>query len=267
MDKILILLKEQFEHWRTIFRIAKYENKASYQGHHLGMAWQILNPILQISVFYIIFGVGLRSGEDVNGVDFLPFLVVGQASWMFMSACVNAGSSSIRRKLSLVAKMKFPISILPTIVIAGQLNAFFVKLLIGIVIAAFTGVFPSLYVFQAIYYFVAMIIFLICVGFFTSTVSILFSDFQFLLSTLMRLIFFTSGIMFPLEELTGRLGAVLRLNPFQYIISGFRNAFLFQEPIWGRTNQTIFFWAFTLFIALIGAHLHLKFRERFTDFT
>jgi len=267
MDKIWFLLKEQFEYLNIIFRIAKYENKASYQEHHLGVAWEILNPLLQVTVFYIIFGIGMREGEDVNGVPFLVFLITGQASWMFLSSCVVQGSSSIKGKLSLAHKMNFPLSILPTIFIAKNLKAFFVKVLISVITAAFFGIFPTIHWLQFIYYFVAMLVFLMFVSFFTSTVSILFLDFQFILATIMRLIFFTVGIMFPLEELRGRMGALFRLNPFHYIVSGFRNVLLYQESIGGRGNQTLFFWAFTLFIGLVGAHLHLKFREKFTDFT
>ena len=267
MDKIWLVLKEQIDHLGVIFRIAKYENKASYQGHHLGVAWEILNPVLQISVFYFVFGIGLRDGGDVNGVPFLVFLVIGQASWMFMNNCVQQGSTSVKGKLGLISKMRMPISILPTIFIVNKLKPFFIKMLIGIILALFAGIFPTLHWLQFIYYFAAMIVFLLFIGFLTSTINILFSDFQFILNTVMRLIFFTSGIMFPLEEICGRVGVLFRMNPFHYIISGFRSALLHQENFWERGNQTLFFWAFTLFIGLIGAHLHLKFRMRFSDFT
>ncbi|MCL1990904.1 MAG: ABC transporter permease [Defluviitaleaceae bacterium] len=266
MDKIWLILKEQLEHLTVIFRIAKYERKASYQGHYLGRLWEILNPILQTLVFYVIFGIGLRSGAPVNGVPFLAFLTVGQASWLFMNSCVQGGSQSIKKKLNLVSKMKFPISILPTIFTVGKLNAFFIKMLIGILIALFSGILPTVHWFQVIYYFIAMILLVLLIGFLTSTISILITDFQFILSTVMRLIFFTSGIMFPVEDMRGRLGAVLRLNPFHYIVSGFRSALLYQENFWERGDQTIFFWAFTLLVGLVGAHLHLKFRARFSDF-
>ena len=265
MNNIWIIIKEQLQHLRIIFHIAKYESKASYQGHHLGVAWEILNPILQTSVLYLIFGLGLRDRSDVDGVPFLPFLVVGQAAWLFMNNCVQQGSKSVKGKLNLISKTKFPISILPTIFMVGKLKAFFVKLSIGIITAFFSGIFPSFQWFQFIYYFIAMILFLLCIGLFTSTVNILFSDFQFILNTLMRLIFFTSGIMIPLDEM-GSIGEMLRLNPFHYVISGFRNVFLYQVNFWERGYHALFFWTFTFFIGLIGAHLHLKFRAKFSDF-
>ena len=266
MDKMWLVLKEQLDYLSIVFRIAKYENKASYQGHHLGMVWEILNPLLQVSVFFLVFGIGFRGGVDVNGVPFIVWLIMGQASWMLMNSAVQGGSISVKQKLGLVSKMKFPISILPTIIIVTRLKPFYVMMVISIMGALITGVAPTLHWFGAFYYFIAMTFLLIFMGFLTSTINILFNDFQFILTTIMRLIFFTSGVMFPLEDMQGRLGDLLALNPFHYIVSGFRNSFLYQITFWDRGRQTLFFWAFTLFIGLVGSHLHLKFRARFSDF-
>ena len=267
MDKIWLVLKEQFDHLKIIFRIAKYENKAVYQGAYLGGAWEILNPLLQVLTFYLIFGIGLRSGGLVNGVPFLVWLVIGQASWMFISGCVNGGSTSVKGKLALVSKMKFPISVLPTILIISKLKSFFVVLGLGLVTAfLMAGILPTLHWLQFIYYFIAMIVFLLFLALLTSTVNIIFNDFQYILGVIMRIMFFLSGIMFPLEDMQGRLGALFQLNPFHYLMSGFRGIFLFQMNFWERPNQTLFFWAFTLMVGLIGAHLHLKFRAKFSDF-
>ena len=81
MNKVWLLLKEQFCNSGIVYRIAKYENKASYQGHYLGLAWEVLNPTIQIITFYVVFGLGLRRGDSVNGVAFIAWMLVGMAAW------------------------------------------------------------------------------------------------------------------------------------------------------------------------------------------
>jgi len=266
MNKIWLLLKEQLNNIGIIHRIAKYENKASYQGHYLGLAWEILNPTIQIITFYVVFGLGLRQGDTVDGVEFIAWMLVGMAAWFFMNKSILDCSMSVQRKIGMVSKMKFPVSILPTITIASQLKTFFVMLALAIASALFVGIRPTWHWVQFVYYFVVMLVFLFFSGVLTSTITILVRDFHFMLQALMRLLFYVSGAIMVISEMfPGRLGRMAFLNPFYYIISGFRNVLLYQGEIW-RGAPSLFFWIFTLFIGLLASHLHLKFRSRFMDF-
>ena len=267
MEKIFLILKEQFSNIGIIYRISKYEKKASYQGHYLGNAWEILNPTIQILTFFVVFGLGLRGGDDVMGVSFIAWLMIGKSSWFMVNKSILGGSTSVQGKISMVSKMKFPISVLPAITVLRQISAFFVMLMIGIVSSYFSGIIPTIHWLQFFYYFTAQFIFLYYVGILTSTITILARDFHFILQAIMRMLMFISGVMMVVHEIApGRIGWMLSLSPIFYLINGFRDTFLYQRFFWERGLQTMFFWTFTLLIALIGSHLHLKFRSRFMDF-
>jgi len=267
MNKIWLLLKEQFDNVGIIHRIAKYENKASYQGHYLGLAWEVLNPTIQIITFYVVFGLGLRRGQSVDGVAFIAWMLVGMAAWFFMNKSILDCSISVQRKIGMVSKMKFPVSVLPTIVIVSQLKTFFVMLALGIASALLVGVYPTIHWIQFIYYFIAMLLFLFFVGVLTSTITILVRDFHFMLQALMRLLFYVSGAIMPISQIfPGRLGWLSLLNPFYYLIGGFRNVLLYERTVWEFSSASWFFWIFTVLIGLLASHLHLKFRSRFMDF-
>lgn len=266
MNNFWLVIREQIEYSNVIFRITKYEIKALYEGHRLGIAWEIINPLLQILTFYVIFGIGFRQEREVGDVPFIAWLIIGKAIWFYLNGCIQRASNSVKRKLSMASKMKFPLSILPTITIVSRLNGLFVMIGVGMLIAIFSGLFPTFYWLQIIYYFIAMIVLVFAISLFTSTVAILFLDFDFILSTIMRFMMFTSGVIIPLEPLRGRLGAVMRLSPFFYIISGFRNSLLYGVSMFDRGPETLMFWSFTLLVGIIGAHLHLKYRNRFSDY-
>ena len=109
--------------------------------------------------------------------------------------------------------------------------------------------------------------FLIAFGIFNSAVSVLVRDYHILLQSVMRMLFYISGVLFNFE--TGGFPPigirVLQLNPFFYVVSGFRESMLGQGWFWQRPTLTIEFWLIVLFFLLVGSHLHYKFRSRFVD--
>jgi len=266
MENIWVIIKEQILNFKMIFRIASYEKKASYDNSYLGLGWEIINPILQTYILFIIFGTGLRAGRSVNFVPFFSWMIIGKTCWFYMNGCILSGINSIKNKLTIASKMKFPLSILPTITMVRRLDSFFVMLILSIIIARTSGITPSIYWLQFIYYFLCMVLFIFAVNIFTTTVTILIGDFEYLIVTIMRFAVFVSGVMIPLEEMTGRLGAVLRLNPFFYIINGFRFTFLTATAFYSQPRNTLIFWSIVLFFGITGSHLHLKYRHRLTDF-
>lgn len=95
MTFIYQVLKEQLDNRHLIFRLAAYELKSKYQMHYLGMLWQFLNPVLQISVFWFVFGIGIREGAPVGDTPFFVWLVLGLVPWFYISATVTQASNSV----------------------------------------------------------------------------------------------------------------------------------------------------------------------------
>jgi teichoic acid transport system permease protein len=84
----------------------------------------------------------------------------------------------------------------------------------------------------------------------------------------MRFMMFFSGVIWRLDESFPRWFArLMDLNPFSYIITGFRYTFFGQALFWQHWETTIFFWLLILLIAIIASHLHLKLRAKFIDLT
>ncbi|KRK98160.1 ABC-2 type transporter [Secundilactobacillus odoratitofui DSM 19909 = JCM 15043] len=266
MKEVITLFKEQFESLGIIFRISSYEDRASYQSHYLGLVWEYLYPLIQISIYWLVFGVGLKHGQN-SGVDYLPWMVIGITPWFFMNRATLDASKSIYQRAGMVSKMKFPVSALPTIKIVSNLSSFWTMLVVSVIVGLLYGIRPSVYWFESIYYFFCMIMFLLAFGIFNSAVSILIRDYHVLLQSVMRMLFYISGVLFNFE--TGAfpptVTRLLQLNPFFYVVSGFRESMLGQGWFWQRPVLTIEFWLFVLFFLLVGSHLHYKFRSRFVD--
>ena len=268
MREVLAVIKEQFSSAGIIFRMSRYEDKATYQSHYLGLAWQILNPAIQVGIYYLVFGLGMNQGRKMNGFEFIVWMLVGIIQWFYINSSVMGASNSIYRQVGMVAKMKFPVSALPTINIVSNLSSYLPMVVIVILTMLNFGHMPTVFWLQGFYYFFCMFVFLIAFGVLNSTITVLVRDYHIALQSIMRLLFYVSG---PIWDLDGRglpvmLVRILKFNPFYYIIEGFRDSFLYQRGFWEKPEYTIVFWSLTLLVLVIGCHLHMKFRARFVDF-
>lgn len=271
MLKIKTILKELLTHLNLIWTVARYNNKAALQGHYFGLVWEFLNPLIEIGLNWFVFSA-IRNRRPLYfggyEVPFLAWMLVGMSAWRLMNRATLSGSQSVQKKIKLVSKMQFPISTLPAMEIASKMTAYFVTLGIVIIILLFNGITPTIYWIQSIYYWFAMFVFIYFLALLNSTLTIAFRDYHQILAPIMRLLFWFSGVVWRLDEMEVIPRWFVRamdLNPFSYIITGFRNAFLSGEFFWQHWETTLFFWLLVSLIAIVASHLHLKLRAKFID--
>src|SRR6056297_2739769 len=106
--------------------LARKELKVKYKDSVLGFVWSLLNPILYLIVFSLVFSEILR----VQVPDFGIFLLSGLLAWNLFSAGVSAGTASIVGNAGLVQKVWFPREILPLANLAAAVVHFFLQLLV-----------------------------------------------------------------------------------------------------------------------------------------
>ena len=267
LKEVGIVLREQLANLSVIFRMSN-EEKATYQSHYLGVLWQVLNPLIQVGVYYLVFGLGVNGGNMVDGVPFLVWMLVGITAWFFINSAVMGASNSIYRNVGLVSKMKFPVSVLPSVSIVSNLTNYVWMMAVLFLVMLKYGIHPSIYWIQFPYYFVCMVLFLFSFGIFNATLTTLVRDYHIMLQSVFRVLFFVSGPIWNIENrnLPIWLVKILKLNPFYYIINGFRDTFLSKGWFWEKPNYALIFWLILSLFLIVGSHVHLKFRARFVDY-
>ncbi|AJT66744.1 ABC transporter permease [Streptomyces chattanoogensis] len=108
----------QRRHFITAFATAKVT--ATYTTAKLGQLWQVLTPLLNAAVYYLIFGVLL--GTKNNVPDYIPFLVTGVFVFTFLQNSVMTGTRAISGNLGLVRALHFPRACLPVSFCLAQLQ-------------------------------------------------------------------------------------------------------------------------------------------------
>jgi teichoic acid transport system permease protein len=234
--------------------------------HHLGVLWQILNPAIQIFIYWLVFGLGIRGGKPIGDIPYLIWLLCGLIPWFFINPSLIQGSNSIFTKINLVSKMKFPVSILPTLTIVSNSVNFFVMFVILLIIIFINGITPNIYFLQLPYYFLCLFLFLFSFTLLFSTFSAIIRDFQSMLQTVMKMLFYLTPILWDTNKLPETIQDLLKLNPIFYLIEGFRNTLLFKTWFFEDLGYTMYFWTINLLIIFLGSLIHIKYRKKFIDY-
>src|SRR5690625_6212817 len=86
MKSVITVLKEQISNFYLIRRLSLYELKSKNKSNYLGMAWEVINPAIQILIYWFVFGtLRNRAPVEVNGteVPFFMWLLAGFFLWIF----------------------------------------------------------------------------------------------------------------------------------------------------------------------------------------
>lgn len=123
--------------WAYRHFIAAYSNAklvASFSNARLGQLWQVLTPLTNAAVYYLIFGLVLKQNSIPN---FIAYLTAGLFIFNFTQTAVQNGTQSITGNLGLIRALHFPRACLPLAVMLTQFQQLIASLvvLVGIVLA------------------------------------------------------------------------------------------------------------------------------------
>lgn len=272
MKSALLVLKEQLNNFYLIRRLSLYELKSRNKNNYLGMSWELINPLIQMLIYWFVFGtIRSRAPIEMNGIEvpFFHWLLAAFFIWIFCYQSIIQGSKSIYTRLRLLSKMNFPMSVIPNFAIFTNFYIHLILLIIAIVFFQFTGYYVNIYYLQFFYLIIASFCLLYSIALITSTLSTLVRDFHMFLNSTLRMMLYLSGVLWPITLLSDfpTLMKIMMLNPLFYLVEGYRAAFFGTEwyfiSHWG---YTLIFWSIVLVLFIIGSLLHVKFRRHFIDF-
>lgn len=262
--RVLTLPVEIFQNRRLIMKLAKNDFKTKYAGSYLGIFWAFVQPVVTILVYFFVFSVGFRSGA-VSNVPFVVYLVSGLVPWFYIQDYLNSGTNSLIEYSYLVKKVVFKISVLPMVKAISALfvHAFFVA--ITILIAVLYGINPGPYVIQVVYYFFAMFMFGLGIVYGTCAIVIFFRDLTQIINIILQVGVWTIPIMWDISIISPKLQWIFKINPMYYVVNGYRESIYGHTWFWHDLGQTVYFWAVTLILFVIGTVIFKRLKVHFAD--
>lgn len=227
------------ERWRSILsyryllrNLVVRNLKARYKNSALGILWSLLNPLLMMLVFTVLFtfrGTATR--------QFPVFVLVGLIPWTFFTGSVVSGSTSISGNSSLVKKVYFPRELLPTSSLLSNLINFAIAFVVLVVFLYAYGLGLTVHALWVPAILVTQLIFTLGLALMLSALTVFYKDILMILDVVLLAWFFLTPIFYSLDSfgtavtvlgVTFNPAQVMRwINPMASLIDGYRTV------LWG----------------------------------
>ena len=268
MNDVISLLKEIVTRRKLIWDLAKADFKKRFVGSYFGMVWMFVQPLVTVLIYFFIFQLGFKSVPPVPGVPYVLWLVPGIVPWFFYSEALNCITGCLQEYSYLVKKVVFQVEILHVIKLISCLLVHGFFLLIMLIMALCFGKLPMATWIQILYYSFAASMLALAFGYLTSAIHVFFKDMAQIVSICLQFGMWLSPIMYQETMFSADypwIVTVLKLNPFYYIVAGYRDSILTGNWFWERPTLTVYFWGVTLVIGFAGLKVFKRLRPHFSD--
>ena len=230
--------------------------KTKYKQTAIGIGWAVLQPILTMLVFTIIFSTLIDFPTD--GIPYFAFIYSTLILWVFFSSTLNSGSMSIVSNYQMITKIYFPRILLPlSLVIAGLLDyAIAFVLLIGMML--FAGIPFTLWMLLIFIPLALTILLSAGMCFWLSALSAKYRDVQYITPFFTQLLLFASPIIYAWSTVTNYKW-ILVWNPLAGIMS-MQRYMTFGHP--SIPSEIIYTSLIISFLVFFGGMVYFKHYER-----
>lgn len=237
--------------WLT-YELITRDLKLRYRGSALGFAWTLLNPLLFMGVYVLVFGVYLRIGIP----NYALYLLSGLLPWAWFSNALLQGTSAILDGRMYVGKTIFPAEVLVLVPVCSNFVNFLFSLpVLVVVVFLFHGklgapllALPAIVAVQTIL--------TVAVLFFVATLNVFYRDFQQLMTYAVMLLFYLTPIFYQLSAVPPTIRAFVEASPITVLVHSYQQIFYSNE--WPDLAS----FAYLLFAALVLLGLGHAFFKR-----
>ena len=238
--------------WRDI--------KVLYAQTILGFSWAILQPVVQIVIFTIVFGKVAKLPTD--GIPYILFSSVGIIPWTYLSQSMNVSSQSLVSGQAMLGKVYFPRLIFPLAPILSKLVDFFISIVVILCLFIYYRVLPTWNILLFPFFLVLMILISAGVGMWLSAMAIRFRDVKHAMPFALRMLMYTAPIVYSASSIPDKYRIWYSFNPIVSVIEGFRACLLGTPVPWGFILPGVFS---TLVLVVSGAFYFKKMEKIFVD--
>jgi lipopolysaccharide transport system permease protein len=238
--------------WRDI--------KLRYKQTALGVAWAVLQPLLQVAVFTIFFGrLGGMEEYLPQGMPYPVFALCALVPWQLFAYALTQSSNSVVAEQRLVTKVYFPRLIIPIASVLSGLVDFLVTFVLLVGFMAYYRMYPGWAIITIPFFAVLALATALAVGLWLSALTVQYRDVRYTLPFITQFWMFVSPLIYPSNRVPESWRIWYGLNPMAGVIEGFRWAML------GTTESPgpmLWVSIATVTVALVGGLFYFRRMER-----
>ncbi|MGH3319086.1 MAG: ABC transporter permease [Streptosporangiaceae bacterium] len=214
-----------WNHREVLALFVRRDLKAKYQQSVLGYAWSMLEPLLLTGVYFFVFAQILHAGTENYGL----FLVAGILPWLWFNRAVHQSTRILLGDARIITTMALPRELFPLGTVGAKFVEFILSLPVLVVFAVIAWVPPHVTILGFLLAIPLQAILTTGITMILSSVTVLVRDVQRVIQVALRMTFFMSGVLYPVDKVPESVRGVFELNPLVTIFGLYRAAWFPED--------------------------------------
>jgi lipopolysaccharide transport system permease protein len=259
-NRLVEHVREVWTYRDLVWNLVLRDLKARYKNSVLGYLWSLVNPLLMMGVFTVLFKFLLNNAIP----NFPVFIIVALLPWNFCATSVSGAVVSITGQSALIKKIYFPREVIPiALVIANLINYLLALPAMVAIMLLLNAHFQPVALFFPVIVLIQTI-FLLGLSLFLSCLNVFFRDTQVIMDVVLTAWFFLTPIFYRLDDIVPQWSRLVRwLNPMASLVDFYRDIFyLGGMPGLDAIVRTL---VTALLVLFVGYLFFLRFSSRFGE--
>jgi lipopolysaccharide transport system permease protein len=223
-------LKELWQYRDLLYFLTLRGIKAKYAQSVLGIGWAIIQPVVTLIVFTIIFGRVAKVSSD--GIPYALFAFLGLWPWNYFSGTLTESANSLIANAGMITKVYFPRLVLPLASVLSRFLDFIIAFAIMIGLLIFYKVTPGISLIWFPLLLIQLLLTSLGLGMILSAMSIQYRDIKHALTFLVQILMYAAPVVYSTSAVSDEFQFLYSLNPMVGVIEGTRSAFLNKSLPW-----------------------------------
>ncbi len=217
-------LQELWAYRELLWVLTERDIKVRYKQTVLGAAWAVIQPVMLMVVFSVVFGRLAKVPSD--GLPYPVFAYCALLPWTFFANALTSSAASVLGSANLISKVYFPRLIVPLASIGSWLVDFLIASVILLGLMLYYDIAWTANLLAVPLLLLGVIMAALGAGTLLSALTVAYRDFRYVIPFLMQFWMFATPVVYPASLVPARWQWLIELNPMTGLIEGFRSAFL-----------------------------------------
>lgn len=221
------MVAEQFEYRELLLQMTKRDLLLRYKQTVMGFGWAIFMPLVNTAVFSVIF---TRVAPLQTPVPYPVFAFCGLWVWNLFASSLRFSVTSLTSNANLVSKVYFPREIFPLSAVIVCLVDFAVGSLVLVALMVWYRVPVGAHLLWLPAVLSTHIVFTMAVALLLAMANLFYRDVKYLFEVVITVWMFATSVVYPVDQVGGKVGLMMRLNPMTAIVDAYRACLLMNAP-------------------------------------
>jgi lipopolysaccharide transport system permease protein len=253
--------------WRyrdLLWQFTQREVELRHKGSHLGLIWSLLNPLLMLGLYVVVFTFIFNARlPNESRVDYALGVFLGLTIFQFLAEIISIAPMIIVGNPNFVKKVVFPLEILPASTVGAATFHMLVSLGLLLIGVAVMGDGLTLQIFWLPVLVLPLALFALGLVWVLAALGVFFRDLSQLAQFLSLVLMYASAVFYPVERIPAAVWQFLRFNPLLLTVDMARNAVLWDHS--PNFKHLAYVYVVGLIMCYVGHHVFRKLKPAFAD--